>query len=77
MADKPGEKVQLKDVARAAGVSPATASMVFNGTGRISLATKERVLAAAENAGYRHPTRSRRKGRRRTPIAGILVSTDQ
>jgi DNA-binding LacI/PurR family transcriptional regulator len=77
MADETNARVQLKDVAQAAGVSPATASMVFNGTGRISPATKAEVLAAARSMGYEHPVRSRRKSKRRTPVAGILVSTDK
>lgn len=41
------------DVARQAGVSQATVSLVLSGRGsRISSATKERVLAAARSLGY-------------------------
>jgi len=71
------ESIRLKDVARIAGVSPATASMVFNGTGRISAQTRAKVIEAADSVGYQHPVRTKKKARRRTPIAGILISTDR
>ncbi|MGO7984086.1 LacI family DNA-binding transcriptional regulator, partial [Rhizobium johnstonii] len=37
----------LADVAARAGVSASTASLAFSGTGPVSDATRERVLAAA------------------------------
>ncbi len=46
----------IKDVARAAGVSQSTVSYILNesrGALRISVETKERVLAAARQLGYR------------------------
>ncbi|RSX49503.1 Periplasmic binding protein-like domain-containing protein [Bifidobacterium callimiconis] len=46
------EGVTLRDVARAAGVSVATASRVFNGKGSVSDRTRERVLQAAEDLHY-------------------------
>ncbi|GIF20209.1 DNA-binding LacI/PurR family transcriptional regulator [Actinoplanes tereljensis] len=46
----------LVDVARRAGVSPATASRVLSGAGPASAASRERVLAAAGELGYAaHP----------------------
>ena len=43
-----------KDVAEAAGVSIATVSRVLNGKpGRISVETRERVLATAERLQYK------------------------
>lgn len=47
--------VRAADVARMAGVSPATVSLVVNdkADGRISAATQERVRAAVEQLGYR------------------------
>ncbi len=46
--------VKLKDVARKAGVSPTTVSLVFNqgSQSRISQATRERILEAAQELGY-------------------------
>jgi DNA-binding LacI/PurR family transcriptional regulator len=42
----------LKDVARLAGVSPATASMALSGSPRVSEAAKAAVRAAAAQLGY-------------------------
>lgn len=46
--------VKLKDVARKAGVSPTTVSLVFNqgSQSRISQTTRERILEAAQELGY-------------------------
>ncbi len=46
------EKPKLENVARAAGVSTATASQVMRGTGRISEKTRKTVLQAAQNLHY-------------------------
>ncbi len=45
-------KVTSKDVAKAAGVSQATASMVFRGKSGVSEATRQRVLDKAVELGY-------------------------
>ncbi|MDC7234237.1 MAG: LacI family DNA-binding transcriptional regulator [Spirochaetales bacterium] len=67
---------RLKDVARKAGVSETTASMVFSGRGRISEETKNMVLHAAEALGYVHQQREKRsKGKGN--CVGILLITDR
>lgn len=45
--------MQLRDVAREAGVSISTASRVLSGAGRVSPAAEEAVRAASERLGYR------------------------
>lgn len=47
------ERVTIRDVARAAGVSVTTVSHVLNDRGRISPATQQRVRRHAETLGYR------------------------
>jgi len=71
MKAEPTDKQQprLKDVAREAGVSPTTATMVFTGTGRISERTKRRVLKIAEGMRYEHPQR-----KKKTSESGIHVA---
>ena len=50
------KNVNIKDVARLAGVSPTTVSHALGGRRPVSAATRERVRDAAERLGYRpHP----------------------
>lgn len=52
MADKAKKPITLRQVAEHAGVSAATASLVLNGKGEISGATRERVMAAVKATNY-------------------------
>ncbi|MFH8251763.1 LacI family DNA-binding transcriptional regulator [Microbacterium sp. B2969] len=59
-------RATISDVAREAGVSPSTASVVFSGKTPVSDATRRRVLEAAESLGYTGPdprAASLRRGR--------------
>lgn len=51
-------KVTARDVAREAGVSPATVSLVFQQKPGVSRATRERVLEVAAELGYVYEARS-------------------
>ena len=64
----------LAQVARLAGVSVSTASLAFSGSGPVSHATRDKVLAAAERLHYAGPDprgRSLRQGR--SGIIGIVL----
>jgi len=64
----------LADVAAMAGVSASTASLAFSGSGPVSDATKERVLAAAAELGYGGPDpRARSLRRGRSGIVGVVL----
>lgn len=70
-------RATLADVARLAGVSPSTASLTFSGTGPVSAATRERVLAAAQELGFTGPdplARSLRRGR--CGVIGVVTRGD-
>ncbi len=58
----------ISEVARQAGVSPATVSNVFSGKGRVHPVLRERVLAVARELAYQpHPlAQALRTGRNRT-----------
>ncbi len=49
---KNGKKLTIRDIAEAAGVSPATVSLVLNGKGEISGVTRARVLEAVASLNY-------------------------
>ena len=64
------KRVTIADVARAAGVSPATVSQTFNGHRQVDPATRERVRALAQELGYRpDPTAQRLRTGRSGTIA--------
>jgi LacI family transcriptional regulator len=66
------KRVQIRDVAERAGVSPATASRALNGDAKV--AARAKVLRAAAELGYR-PNRLARNLRRQTAdTVGIVVS---
>lgn len=67
-------RATIADVAREAGVSTSTASVVFSGKVHVADATRERVLAAASVLGYTGPdprAASLRTGR--SGIVGVVL----
>ncbi|MGH1565421.1 LacI family DNA-binding transcriptional regulator [Mumia sp. DW29H23] len=62
----------IYDVAEAAGVAPSTVSRTFSDPGRISDATRQKVLAAAAGMGYRSSRRRRRPANRTRTIAMVV-----
>ncbi len=69
------EVVTLKDVARQAGVHPATASRALNPETRLLVSedTATRVLAAAAQLGYRPNAVARSLRTRRSHTIGVLI----
>ncbi|MBR2682303.1 MAG: LacI family DNA-binding transcriptional regulator [Atopobiaceae bacterium] len=76
MAHGPGAGASLADVAKLAGVSAQTVSRVANGSDAVRPDTKERVLAAMAELGYRpsFAARSLRAGSYRS--VGLAMSGD-
>ena len=69
-----GASVTLLDVARAAGVSLATASRALNGsTRRVRPDLQERVLAAADALQYTANAQAQAMARGRTDIVGLVL----
>ncbi|MCP3028554.1 LacI family DNA-binding transcriptional regulator [Halobacillus sp. A5] len=64
----------LKDVAKKANVSVATASYVMNGSDLITKQTKEKVLLAAKEIGYRPNGNAKNLKKNKTNIIGLFLS---
>jgi len=64
---------RIDDVARHAGVSKTSVSFAFNQPDNLNAATRERILAAAAELGYRPSPIARRLTARRTDQIGLVV----
>ncbi|HLH81236.1 MAG TPA: LacI family DNA-binding transcriptional regulator [Chthonomonas sp.] len=70
------ERVRIRDVAEAAGVSPTTVSLVFNGRAHsIPEATKRHVREVALRIGYRPHATARALATGRTQRIGVILNT--
>lgn len=74
MPDRP-LSVTLREVARAAGVSTASASRALAHPGRVSVDLRGRILAAAERLGYAPNFAARSLAARRSGLIGVMVSS--
>lgn len=64
---------RIDDVARRAGVSKTAVSFAFNQPENLNAATRDRILAAASELGYRPSPIARRLANRRTDQIGLVV----
>ena len=67
------KRVTIADVARTAGVSMMTVSRVVNDSGPVSESTRQRVLLAVGELGYRPSGLARGLATRRTATIGLVV----
>lgn len=68
----PRRRVTLADVARRAGVSTALASIVMRGAPGASAASRQRILAVADELGYRPDVRARSLASLKAHVIGVL-----
>lgn len=71
---QPRKNPTVADVATLAGVSPGTVSKALNGRGDLRQATREKVLAAAEELGFQPNLMARGLLTGRTYIVGVLTT---
>src|SRR4051794_20955664 len=67
--------LNIHDLARMSGVSPATVSRVFNGYADVSAATRERVLEHARQIDYTPSAAARSLVRQRSQLIGVILNT--
>ncbi len=74
-AGSAGRRPTMRDVARAAGVSPTSVSFVLNGRrdARIAAHTRERIMAAADELGFRPNLTARQLRLQQTHTIGMLT----
>ena len=65
----------LKDVAKRCGVSVATASRALNNRNEVSLATRAKVLKAADEIGYVPSSLAKGLWSGETKVIGVLITT--
>jgi DNA-binding LacI/PurR family transcriptional regulator len=68
------KSVTIRDVARHAGVSVATASRALNPNGVVNLQTRQRILTVMEELGFTPSPAARRLSLGRTLTVGVVVS---
>lgn len=66
-------KIDIRKVAQKAEVSIATVSRSLNDSGSVSQKTKDKVLAAAQELGYRHNSIASSLRSKRSSFIGLLV----
>jgi DNA-binding LacI/PurR family transcriptional regulator len=69
-----GERIGIKEVAAAAGVSTTTVSHALSGKGRLPESTRERVREVAEQLGYRPNVSARKLGGGASGLLALAVS---
>ena len=68
------QRVSIKEVAEEAGVSASTVSLVLNGKGRISQATRNRVVAATNALGYIADRTAARLRSGKSTLLGLVIN---
>jgi LacI family transcriptional regulator len=66
--------VRISDVARAAGVSPATVSRVLNANGTVADELRRRVMTAVNELGFTPNSQARSLRTRATTVLGLVIS---
>lgn len=72
-SEDPPRRATLKEVAKAAGVSLASASYAINGAGSVGEATREHILKVAAELGYRPNQSAKAMKTGKTGAIGLIV----
>lgn len=69
-------KLTIKDIAKMANVSPGTVSKVMNGSGNLSLQTKNRVNQIIEETGYQPTFSAKSLATKKSNLIGLIFAGD-
>lgn len=72
---KPAKRISIREIARRAGVSTATVSMVLNDNPKITEATRQKVRTVIDRAGYQPNRIAQSLSSKYTRVIGILLPT--
>ncbi len=67
-------RLRILEVAKQAGVSPATVSRVLNGSANVGAAKRKKVLAAVSELGYRPNRTASNLRRQQAQMIGVVIS---
>lgn len=70
------QKVTIRDVAKYAGVSPATVSYVINGVNKVSAETIERVTEAIKELNYQPDFTAISLSKRKSNMIGVMIPSE-
>lgn len=65
--------VRLEDVAKQVGMSKATVSLALNGSEKVNIATRKRILQAAQDMGYSPNPHARKLVTNKSNMIGLIV----
>ncbi|MEM8546695.1 MAG: LacI family DNA-binding transcriptional regulator [Pseudomonadota bacterium] len=68
-----GERVTIKDIARAANVDPSTVTRALQGSERVRQSTRERIAALAEEMGYVPNQAARTLVTSKSQLIGLVI----
>jgi len=72
---KPAKRISIREIARQAGVSTATVSMVLNDNPKITAATCQKVRTVIDRVGYRPNRIAQSLSSKYTRVLGVLLPT--
>ena len=64
---------RLEDVAKRVGMSKATVSLALNGSEKVNIATRQRILFAAKEMGYSPNPHARKLVTKKSNMIGLIV----
>ena len=72
-ANEPARRTTIKDIARKAGVDPSTVTRALQGSSRVKVATREKIVRIASELGYVPSMAAQTLVNRRSGLVGVVI----